>query len=464
MIPEPPGTEPSGTGPARLPAPGAAVPRRRAMASMGALVAGTGVLGVGAGAYGKGLTTPAGHGYDVRDFGASGDGVADDTGALQDALDAARASGGIVFVPPGVYLTRRLALGSRVHLRGAGGDATVLRLAPDANTAVLESAGFDAGGRGRGDGGIHGFSVRDLTVDGNRAQGNPVGCGLRLYGYGYELADVTVFGCGADGVASVWGTAGDLPSPSHQMESRVTGLRTHDNGGHGVNFAGPHDSMFVNCLSFQNGGAGFQMAGNAYGTLMVNCHAWGVRQKVSFELAASGIGCVNCYADLDGGVGVRISRNDCRWVAGYVQGANHAGPATEIGVQFVPGARPEEPAGSTIDTQIRNCATAAVDFGADRGLSSVRATLSQPGVTGRAGTGRGWIGRPARNTQVEITHGLGHPTKNLVVRPAFDLRSEQTPVPPDDGAVRVFAREQGGQVQLCVRFPDGSVQVLAAGN
>jgi hypothetical protein len=442
------------------PSVGGVVPRRRAIATVGALVAGTGVGGVGAAAYGSGRAASSQRDYNVRDFGATGDGVTDDTRGLQRAVDEARVGGGIVFLPPGTYLTRRLTLYSRVHLRGSGGDATVLRLAPGSNTAILESDRFEEETRAGSDAGITMFSVRDLTLDGNREQDNPVGYGMRLYGYGYELTDLTVFNCGADGVASGWGTAGHLPEPSHQMESRITGLRTHDNGGHGVNFAGPHDSMFLNCLSFQNAGTGFHLAGNSYGTLMVNCHAWGVRQNVSFELAASGIGCVNCYADLDGGVGVRISRNDCRWLAGYVQGANHAGPATEIGIQFVPGAVAAEPACVTVDTLIRNCATAAVDFGADRGLSSVRATLSQPGVAGVAGTGLGWIGRPAPDTQVHITHGIGHP-KNLVVRPAFDLRAQPTPSAPDDGQVRVFAREVDGRTQLCARFPNGEVHVLA---
>lgn len=440
------------------------IPRRTAIASVGALVAGVGAIGVGA--YGKDSKPTADQQYNVRDFGAVGDGLADDTGHLQRALDAARSTGGIVFFPPGVYLTRRLTLHSRTHLRGSGGDATVLKLARGANTPILESYRFAEESAARSNGGISTFSVRDLALDGNRAQDNAVSYGLRIYGYGYEIADVIVDNCGADGIVSEWGTAGDLPSPSHQMEARLTGLRSHDNGGHGVHFAGPHDSMFLNCLAFKNGGTGFDMAENAYGTLMVNCHAWGVGQNVSFDLAATGIGCVNCYADLDGGVGVRISRNDCRWVAGYVQGANHIGPATEIGIQFVPGSRPDEPAAATIDTQIRNCATAAIDFGADRGMSSIRATLSQPGIVGLGpavvpGSGLGWMGKPAADSQVEITHGLGNP-KNLVVRPAFDLRVQPTPATPGDGTVRVFARESGGATQLCVRFPNGSVQVLAS--
>jgi Pectate lyase superfamily protein len=434
---------------------GGAVPRRAAIASVGALVAGVGAIGIGAGASAGSPKPATGREYHARDFGATGDGSTDDTAALQKALDAAKVTGGLVVVPPGTYVTRGLTVHSRVHLRGSGGDATVLKLAPRANTAVLESDGFAAESAARSNGGISGFSIRDLTIDGNRAQGNPIGCGMRIYGYGYEISDVIACNCGADGIVSDWGTAGDLPSPSHQMEARLTGLRTHDNGGDGVHFAGPHDSMFLNCLAFKNGGTGFDLSGNAYGTLMVNCHAWGVEQNVSFELAATGIGCVNCYADLDGGIGVRISRNDCRWIAGYVQGANHAGPAAEIGIQFVPGTRPDEPAGASIDTQIRNCGTAAIDFGADRGLSSIRATLVQ-----RASV-PGFLGAPAPNTLVEVTQGLAD-RRNVVVRPAFDLRAQPTPHAPDDGAVRVFARESGGAVQLCVRFPNGEVRVLAS--
>ena len=67
-------------------------------------------------------------GYDVRDFGAKGDGGTDDTAAVQCALDRAAADGGgTVRVPPGVYRISSLSLGWNVHLELAGGvaDATV---------------------------------------------------------------------------------------------------------------------------------------------------------------------------------------------------------------------------------------------------------------------------------------------------------------------------------------------------
>ncbi len=58
--------------------------------------------------------------YNVRDFGAKGDGVADDTSAFQAALDACGAEGGgIVFVPRGNYLIKgHLSIPPYVTLEG----------------------------------------------------------------------------------------------------------------------------------------------------------------------------------------------------------------------------------------------------------------------------------------------------------------------------------------------------------
>lgn len=65
------------------------------------------------------------HVFNVKDgaFGAKGDGVADDTKAIQKAIDAATglAGGGIVFLPAGTYeLTETLVLKSHVELQGQG--------------------------------------------------------------------------------------------------------------------------------------------------------------------------------------------------------------------------------------------------------------------------------------------------------------------------------------------------------
>ena len=58
----------------------------------------------------------------VRDFGAKGDGVTDDTSAVQAALD----KGGFVFMPAGTYKVSKLYIKSNTFLSGAGVDSTVI--------------------------------------------------------------------------------------------------------------------------------------------------------------------------------------------------------------------------------------------------------------------------------------------------------------------------------------------------
>lgn len=63
--------------------------------------------------------------YNVKSYGAVGDGVADDSAAIQSAITAAAASagsGGIVFYPPGLYRsTAVITLPSGTSMMGAGG-------------------------------------------------------------------------------------------------------------------------------------------------------------------------------------------------------------------------------------------------------------------------------------------------------------------------------------------------------
>ena len=65
----------------------------------------------------------------VKDFGAVGDGVTDDTAAIQAAIDAVfAASSGIVTIPAGTYIVSSpLTLKSGVILSGAGHTVTILK-------------------------------------------------------------------------------------------------------------------------------------------------------------------------------------------------------------------------------------------------------------------------------------------------------------------------------------------------
>src|SRR4028118_896212 len=62
---------------------------------------------------------------DVRDFGAKGDGKADDTAAGQAAIGPARRAGGTLISPPGTYLVTSVGLHAGVRYSGYG--ATIRR-------------------------------------------------------------------------------------------------------------------------------------------------------------------------------------------------------------------------------------------------------------------------------------------------------------------------------------------------
>lgn len=97
--------------------------------------------------------------FNVKDFGASGDGVADDTSEITAAIAAATTSGGgTIFFPPGVYMTTGIAVNSASDFTFLGsGPASTLKLVGGgtANVVQLNSC--------------VNFSIVDLTFDCNRA-------------------------------------------------------------------------------------------------------------------------------------------------------------------------------------------------------------------------------------------------------------------------------------------------------
>jgi polygalacturonase len=93
---------------------------------------GTAVLGVLAGAQPSTAELPAAEqdaahkSFNVRDFGATGDGKSPDTPAIHQAIEAASAAGGgTVWIPAGTYLCYSIRLKSRVRIFLESGSTVV---------------------------------------------------------------------------------------------------------------------------------------------------------------------------------------------------------------------------------------------------------------------------------------------------------------------------------------------------
>ena len=116
----------------------------------------------------------------VRDHGARGDLVTDDTAALQAAIDAARAGGQVaggkraVYLPGGDYLTGPLRLGPDLTLMGDGsgvsrlfsrdpGQAVMALVGIEGNTSSLHLRDLGFFAQGRGGTGLH-LAGRDAAT------------------------------------------------------------------------------------------------------------------------------------------------------------------------------------------------------------------------------------------------------------------------------------------------------------
>lgn len=115
--------------------------------------------------------------FNVKEYGAVGDGTTDDTAAIQNAIDdASAAGGGVVFFPQGAYKVTSLTLESYVSLKGVGGaynsgNGSIIRTAATSGDMLSYS----------GSAGLMSVTISDLRLDG---PGSGTGNGIRLQNTG----------------------------------------------------------------------------------------------------------------------------------------------------------------------------------------------------------------------------------------------------------------------------------------
>src|SRR5438132_10308733 len=133
--------------------------------------------------------------FNPRAYGAKGDGAADDTPAINAALAAVPAAGGVLELSPGVYrITAPIHLSKRVTVAGAG--FTEDPAATSRAAAVLVKDGTFDGISVEADACI----LRDLQLDGKAGNG---GAGMVVKAARAVLENVAVTNQGGVGVRMV---------------------------------------------------------------------------------------------------------------------------------------------------------------------------------------------------------------------------------------------------------------------
>lgn len=158
----------------------------------------------------------------VRDYGAKGDGVADDSRAIQRAIEAAAAiPDAVVSIPAGTYfISRGLYISRPVRIVGAGMDQAILLARSEIRMVGIENTS--------------GVEIAGLTLQGMGTHGK--------YGPAIELIDaggVTIRECRLRDIpetaVSLWHVSDVTISGCHFIGTRYSGVRLQHPGAGNVN-------------------------------------------------------------------------------------------------------------------------------------------------------------------------------------------------------------------------------------
>ena len=198
----------------------------------------------------------------VKDFGAVGDGVTDDTAAIQAALDSLPSFGGEVYVPTGQYrVTAGLVANKRVRLVGAGYSYLLASPSP---CVIIKASTVSGPGLTLP---TPASTVENISFLGE--VGN-TGDGILIKAARCTLRDVSVFRMGNDGIRI--GTDAGNENCNLWYLSNV---KTKSNGQHGLHLsegagalADTNAGTCVNIDAQSNGAAGVYLNGSQLNTFV----------------------------------------------------------------------------------------------------------------------------------------------------------------------------------------------------
>ena len=237
----------------------------------------------------------------VLDFGAVGDGVTDDTDAIQAAIDEARS----VYVPAGDYIVTGLTIPSNTRFHGDG-YASHIKLKNSANSRLIYPADEAA---------IYSnVIIENLRLNGNAAnQTTPNHHVIALRAYRQtRISNCWIEDAKGDGIIFSENTNGDDPTDFTVTDTFITG-----SGRNGLSITSGQRFSLINVFSHNavsgaNPGDGFDLETNSGRTIkdgkLIGCHAYnnygrGFNLQANDANAVERVTLTDCHAHDNAGVG-----------------------------------------------------------------------------------------------------------------------------------------------------------------
>jgi len=257
--------------------------------------------------------------YNVKDHGAIGNNIADDTSALQYTLSLASGNGGgVVFLPPGTYkITSALTTYNKVTILGAGINATTIR---QTSTTAHGITGVD----------LAYPAIKELTITG---PGSGTGAGIR---WTLSSAAATTFPTLENLLVQSFGSHGI--SIQNSIVGTYSKVISQSNGADGFHIVGQTfpaaagtSSNFNACFANANGASGYYLYNMVYCALnacaadnnATNAYLFDTCQSIavngcgaesqttnSFKINGGfGVGLYNCWVYQNNGIGIWVTGN-----------------------------------------------------------------------------------------------------------------------------------------------------------
>ena len=215
--------------------------------------------------------------FNVKAFGALGDGVTDDTASIMAAVagsssDASRVQA-VVFPPGGYKISSTILLPTNSYLLGIGGRwSSFLQLAAGANTTLI--ANKDASNAY--------IQIENLLFDGNKANQTVAAPAIQFTKTSYStLRDVRISNVKGEGFKAQGGVGS---GPFYLFGVQCSGCSSH-----GFTFLDSSDCYLFGLECDLNGGHGFNITGSGDNLRFINCHSesstldgWFIGQNACF--------------------------------------------------------------------------------------------------------------------------------------------------------------------------------------